>query len=221
MKTISITRLCKDVEYTMNKDVFELRLKYKKVPDKYISILWKFYYLIKFTDFAPDRMRDLFSRSTTYQDVADKYEVSLGAIKTEVFLFTKSVSEIFPIDFIDMIKNGEELDETYYKYTDTILGELIQNSKAVFYGLQDSFTVNIFEDVNIKEDFSNITDDDYLKLRSKLVIFSKPSQDFIYENMDKNLLNYGAYLLCTKDGLLSDKDKERKEDLLKFTKLEK
>lgn len=220
MKTISITRLCKDVEYTMNKDVFELRLKFKQIPDKYVGILWKFYFLIKFTDYTPVRIKDLLTRDTTYQDVADRHGVTLGAVKTEMFLFTKSLAEIFPIDFVGIIRDGGDIEESYHKYVDLILDELIDNSKVDFYDLKDSFTVDIFKSADIEGDFSHITDDDYIKLRNKLVTFSKPSQQFIFENMDRTLVNYGVYLLVTKEENLNEQDRERKRDLMKFTKLE-
>lgn len=220
MKTISITRLCKDVEYTNNKKIFEARLKFKKIPEKYIELLWKFYRLIKFTDFTSDRIKDLFSRGTSYQQVADKYGITLGAVKTDVFLFTKSLSEIFPIDFIAIIRDGKDLDEEYYTYVDVILDEIYSNVHVNYYDIKDSFSVDIFSISNTNQDFSDISTEDYLSLRDKLVMFSKPSQEFVLKNMDNKLLSYGVYLLTTKEEFLSEVDKERKKDLMKFTKID-
>ena len=217
MKTVSISQMARVVENTKNRDAFEFRLKFSGVDEKYIDVLWKIYKLIHLTDYAPERVREVFKRDTTYADVADRHNVAIGTIKREVHAFSKKLRQSWGGDLWEMLMEGEDIDDDYVKELEVIVEDSLSSVNILQENLEDKFVVDLMKYVNISQQFGEISNEDFVWLRQKLVSFSKEAQKFILENTDKKLLSYGIYLLSTDDKKLNKLDRERKEELLKFT----
>ena len=222
MKTISITRLCKAAGYTKNREVFFKRLELQGFNDDSIRILWKMYKLLTMTDFTPKKIREVFKRDTKYSQVAEKYNITIGALKNEVHNFSRRLLDFFKIDVFETLSKGNNIDKEMLNTIEIIIDDLLNQHNLVETSLEDLFSVKIFDKAKgvYNSSFEDITDEDFINLRSKLVHFSIPSQKFILNNMDNNLINYGVYLLTTPYENLSERDKIRRNQLIKFTKTE-
>lgn len=220
MKLGSISKLARDVEYTTDRNAFELRMRLQKTEERYIPLLWKIYKLIKMTDYAPERIQEILNRGVTYEDVAKRHGVTIGTIKRQVHNFSQKMVEIWgENDLIEMLRDGGDIDEEYLKEVELLVDDSIRNSNLIIESLEDKFSVNILDGVSINQDFSNIGREEFTILRNKLVSFSIPSQEFILKNTDKKLISYGIYLLITPEENLNAEDRARKKELISFTKI--
>jgi len=220
VKLGSISKLVRDVEYTTDRRAFELRMRLHKTEERYIPLLWKIYKLFITTDYAPERVREILSRGVTYSDVAKKHGVTIGTIKRQVHNFSKKMLEVWgEKDIIEMLRAGGDIDEEYLKNIEILVDDALRNSNILIENLEDKFSVNILDGVNLSQDFSKIDRDEFTMLRNRLVSFSIPSQEFILKNMDKKLISYGVYLLVTPDENLTPEDRARKKELISFTKI--
>ena len=220
MRTVSISQLSRAVEYTTDKDAFVFRLKFHKIDEDIINILWKMYKLIHLTDYAPERVREALKKDKRYSDVARDYGVSVGTIKREVHDLSKRLQASWGGDLWEMVRNKEEISPDYLRKLNVILDDSLDRSNILIENIEDKFTVDLSKYRIKRGDYKNITDEDFLSMRQKMTTFSKNAQKFILDNMDETLVGYGLYLLSEKDTNLSDKERQRKEELQRFTMIQ-
>lgn len=220
MKIGTISKLVKDVEYTTDRQAFELRMKIQCVDEKNIPLLWKIYKLIIMTDYAPKRVRETFNKGVTYKDIAEKDGVNIGTVKRQVHNFSRKMVEVWgDEDIINILREGKDIEESYLENIELLVDDCLKNSELLLENLEDKFSVNILKNVDMGLNFSGIGRDDFIMLRNKLVSFSIPSQEFILKNLDNKLLSYGVYLLTTPYDNMNPEDRSRKKELVGFTKI--
>lgn len=221
MKTRSITRLLKLVDYTTDYTSFDVRLRFAGIDNQYTPFLWDLYRLLRFTDFTPEHVKEVFNSDNTYSDVADKFELSVGSIKTEVHNFSKKLAEIFQGDILEDILDKKDIDHDYFRNVELIVMDSLERREIDLKGLSGKvFTVDILNVNFKKEELPEINTEEFLSLRNKIVSFSIPSQKFVYDNMPQEHKAYVSYLLNTPSGNLTEADKQRREEILKFCKIE-
>lgn len=206
------------VSFTEKKDIFMYKLRLNGIKDDVAEMLWNVYELVYFTDFSSDKIKMALINEYTYAQVAEKYGLEEGTIKKEVFDFNNKIEESTCIDITKLVENNFEIDKEEREKINSITKELISRYSK---GIKREFTINIFDGLKEGEDFSDISEDEFLNLRSKLVLISLEAQKFIIENFDKRLLRYGAFLLLSENGDLTETDLRRKEEIMLFTKIKK
>ena len=222
MKVMSINRLSKVVEFTKDREVFNLRLKYYGIKDfRITNLLWKIYKLVHFTDYPPLKVKEALSKGEKYADVAEKYGVKEGTIKKEVHDFGYKLQKLWGGDIWEMIENEEiEGEDVYVKELERIVDDSLSNCNVIVEDLvEDKFVVDVFSYADLKEDFKEISNEDYHYVKNLFSGLSKKVLETKIGNADKYLVSYGVYLLVTPERELTDLEKERKKELLLFTKL--
>lgn len=219
MKIKEINTLIKMSGYTKDFSIFEYRLKNYGVEDRNLKLLWKIYKLILFTDYVPDKIRDTFKNPVKV--VARKYHLSEGTIKKEVYdFFNQNIARDITnkdgiiYDIIDNKVSDEDLN-----IIEKVVDELLKNSNYVENILYNNFSIDIFD--NVEYNGHNIEDDEFEKIRNKLVYFSIPWQLEQLKMVDKNQLGYIKYILTHSDEKLEKIDIDRKKELLAFLRISK
>lgn len=222
MKVSTVTKLTKIVENTRDKGSFKLRLKFYGIEnERYIRFMWKVYKLIHFTNMFPEKIRKTLWEGGKYAELARKYDVPYNSLKTEVYLACRDFLGMLDIDPVKEMLEFKELDEEKLKDVEYILDDKLENNEILIDDLlEHNLTIDVTDVDYEGEDFSDINRDDFIKLRDKLVYFSKPSQKFIYDNIDERMKKYAAYLLDNPKHKLSKEDRERRGEILKFTKID-
>ena len=219
MKIKEFSRLLKMAGNTKSREVFKYRLEYNNVKGDNINLLWKMYKLIVYTDYTPNKVRDTFYTGNTHRSVAKKYGVVEGTIKKELYdFFTKKVSNDIGRDGIidDLIDN--KLNKEDVIKIDRIVEDLLRMSNFIVDFFEDNFSINIFDNAEYNKTI-NISDEDFEKIRNKIIFFSIPWQIEQKNLLSKEHLGYVEYLLTSNDDMLSKIDIDRKKELIVFLRL--
>lgn len=218
MYRVSIKKIAKKAGYTEKKDLFTYKMRLEGIRTEVAEMLWNIYELVYFTSFSSEKIKMALGGRYTYAKIAIHYGLDEGTIKKEVFDFNNMVEEYTCCNLTKLVKNKFEIPDEEREKINRITRELIEKHRG---NIKDKFSVNIFEGADIHGDFSDISEEDFLNLRAKLVMISLEAQEFVINNIDKKIIDYGVYLLNTEDKYLNEIDLKRKEEILLFTKIKK
>ncbi|MDW5300490.1 MAG: hypothetical protein SA378_10180 [Sedimentibacter sp.] len=220
MKTRNITRFLKIIDYTTDYESFDTRLRFEGIDNQYIPFLWDLYMLIRFTDFTPEHVKEVFNSDITYQDVADKFGLSLGSVKAEVHNFSKKLDKVFQGDILGQIIDKESIDQEYFKKLELLvvdsLKRRIPNSKDI---LEKSFSINLLNVPYKKEELPEIGMEEFKNIKNIVMTFSIPLQEYSYNKMNVSHKQYISYLLNTNDTDLGELDRKRKKEILNYCQI--
>lgn len=219
MTSKSLKRLLRDVGYTEDWKLFNLRIRDKIGGSNQIYSLWVAYKIARFSQFFSPDVFDFYFSNATYRELSIKYNTSEGVLKNNVFRQTRRYYDLLGADlYADMLAGKiSEADAITYK---SDLQSKFESMELRGTPIESYFYEDIFSGAKMHSDFALVTQEEYEEARDKLSRLSRPATEFLLGTLDDRLKDYIVYLLTTKDSMLVSVDRERKSNLLLFMKLD-
>lgn len=219
MNSLQLRELVEKVGNTDEYVLFKVRLRGIERNESKIEMLWYMYKIAKYTDIFSEDVREfIFDEKVNYKEVSEKHGVTEGNLKNKIFRQMKKFSDLIGSDIYEDVKQGT-VSEEESKYIIEDLRRVYKKREKVIDTLEDNFYEDIFLGRNISRDFSDIDDEDYTFARDVISRLSVPASKFMLDNLDYELKDYIVYLIQTPSDRLTQRDKDRKENLMSFLKI--
>jgi hypothetical protein len=220
MNSKSLRELITKVGYTDDWKLFNLRIKGDVKGEYRILSLWFSYKIARFTDMFTEEVRDFFFNKASYKELYEKYGISEGVLKNNIFRQVKRYYQYIGTDIYYGILEGKISEEEAKVFAEDLKLKF-DSLKKVNIRIEDLFYEDIFSGSRIDHNFTSITNEQFNEARDKVSRLSIEATQFLINNLDVKLKDYIVYLLTTDDKKLISTDRERKENLILFLKLEK
>lgn len=215
----SLRDFIEEVGYAEDWDMFYIRLKGKIKGESQLLSLWFSYKIAKFTRIFTHDVRDFFFENMSYREISEKYGIHEAVIKNNIYRQVRKYYDLIGRDLYKDILNGVISEQEAAVYVED-LKKKYESLPKLENRLEDYFYEDIFSGSRLDHDFSTITQEEFLEARDKISRLCKPATQFLIQNLDSKLKDYVVYLLKTDSRYLSEVDRERKENLVLFFKLE-
>lgn len=219
MNSLQLREMIERVGNTDEYVLFKVRLRGLERNETKLEMLWMMYKIAKYTDVFTDEVREfLFNEDVNYKSVSENYGVTESNFKNKIFRQMKKFSELIGSNLYEDVKNNNITEEeSYYILED--LKSIYNKREKVVKTLESNFYEDIFSGRDISKDFSDIDDEDYVFARDAISRISIPATRFILDNLEEDFLDYIVFLIQTPEDRLTQRDRDRKENLLGFLKI--
>lgn len=219
MNSKSLRELIEKVGYTDDWKLFNLRIRGPLNGENKILSLWFSYKIAMFTDIFTDEVRDFFFKKATYKELYEKYGITEGVLKNNIFRQVKRYYTLIGRDLYYDSLNGEITEEEAAIFS-RYLKEKFDSMNKINTRIEDYFYEDIFSGSRLDHDFTSISNEQFNEARDKISRLSIKATQFLLSTLDAKVKDYVVYLLTTETDKLVLKDRERKENLILFLKLE-
>lgn len=219
MNSRSLRDLVDKVRGTGDWNLFNLRVggEVGGVSEKFSLFLS--YQLARNTHLFSDEVWGFIFDSGTYREISEKYGITEGVLKNKIFREVRDYYELVGMDLYYELKRGS-LTEAEIDLIGVDLKEKYDGMRKRSESINDYFTKDIFTGSESRQDFSSISNDQYINARDIVSRLSIPANQFLVSRLDKKLIDYVAYLLTFDKDRMGSVDLERRENLIMFLKLE-
>lgn len=216
----SIKNLLKLGGKNNNKDIFKVNIgRFTENSDE-LHLLERYHYLIVNTDFLRDESYDFFVNGKGYKQIIEQYGINENYMRNIIYREVTRVFEEISDDplavvryrnYVEDKRERKELVERLIEQIETIIkkSNIRKTDKLKEYMLVD------FGEYagNDKYESTDIDENEYEEFVERMKYLSQPYLKKLFGMVDTNIFNYIDYLLTTPDRKLSDRDKDKKQEL--------